>query len=234
LNKIQSMYRSKFEIERKLKQLKFAYSELKKFENRVFVNNGIDPETGCNPLELRLGTFLIYARSIFQYAWKEVNESKDISKKKKYNDYISKKEVIKFFKDLRDSEIHSFSVSAHVSILGSSPMKSIDPETGVGIGEPFSLEVEALEDINSKEIKNKSDKVKITHNLMKRIEVTSELIKKFEDEGNAYLAEAAKNGEDLYESQDLNGESNVFTLAEAYLSEIEKFVDFGKKENLIT
>jgi hypothetical protein len=70
------MYKSKFEVERKLRQVNFALAELKKFKNRVFINNGIDKDFDCSPMEIRLITFIILSRSIFQYVHKEAQGDK--------------------------------------------------------------------------------------------------------------------------------------------------------------
>src|SRR5690349_13812966 len=102
------MYRSQYEVQRKLKQVKFALHELNKFRNRVFVKNGIDDDSECFPMEVRLISFIILARSIFQYAHKEAQKEK--AKAAKYDSYINRHPIVRFFKELRDNEIHSFSI----------------------------------------------------------------------------------------------------------------------------
>jgi len=161
------MYKSRFEIERKLKQVTYLYAELNRFKNRVFVNNGLDPETDCYPLEIKLGTFLIYCRSIFQYAIKEVKESSDSNKKMNCFEFIDNNGIIGFFKDLRDNEIHSLAVSTGGSIILESRISSFDEDSVPVFGEKVSLHVEGLEDLINPSVQNYG--VVVEHKITSRI-----------------------------------------------------------------
>lgn len=224
------MYRSKFEIERKLKQIKYNFKDLMKFRNRVFVNNGIDQETGCYPLEIKLGTFLIYCRSIFQYDLKEVRI--DPEKKRKYDEFIGAKRIINHFKDLRDSEIHSFSISTHQNISFNTPIINFDKDAGIAEGEKVSLLVEDLEDLDLKS--ENEPEAKIRYTITKRLELTTDLIEQFNNESRIDLLKAIDEGRPLFESQEFDGITDLFVLCEKYLDSIERFIEFAENENLIT
>lgn len=232
--KAQSMYkyRSKFEIERKLQQIEYIFNELKRFQNRVFVRNGLDQVTGCYPLEIKLGSFLIYCRSTFQYALKEINESGDLGGKRKYDDYIEQNRILSYFKNLRDSEIHSLAITLQTTITGSSPIRLFNKETGIAVGEKVELNPESLENFNSQ--KDINSEAKVEYRIAKRLQVTPELIKRFESEGKLEFVEAAKNGVALFETQEFNGTSDLFILCRTYLESIKSFVQHGIKEGLIT
>ena len=223
------MYKSKNEIEKKLKQVKYVYKEISKFKNRIFVKNGLDEETGSYPLLTHIGSFLAHARSILQYAQKEAKESGHQSK---YDDYVSKNRIIKFFKMIRDSEIHEYTIGSHMTIAGESPIVSYDSEAHTAIGKEVKFNVEPLSDLNSP--KHKNQEVEITLTLGKKINIDSAFIQNLEAGGNKSLAEAAKNGEELYEEQECEGEKNIFKLCENYIIEIELFINFGITNGFIT
>lgn len=69
------MYRCRSEIEKKLKQVRFVFGKISKFKGRIFVENGIDEETGSYPLLTEISSFLARAHSILQYAQKEAKET---------------------------------------------------------------------------------------------------------------------------------------------------------------
>ncbi len=223
------MYTSKNEIEKKLKQVKYVYKEISKFKNRIFVKSGLDEETGSYPLLTQISSFLAHARSILQYAQKEAKESGHQSK---YDNYVGKNRIIKFFKIIRDSDIHEYTISSHMTITGESPIVSYDPETYTAIGKEVKFYVEPLSDLNSAKHKNKEVEIMIT--LGKRIKIENSFIQKLEDEGKKDLAGAARNGKELFEEQECDGEKDIFKLCEKYIRELELFINFGTTNGFIT
>jgi hypothetical protein len=205
------MYKSKFEIQRKLKQVNFALKELMKYRNKVFVNNGKDLETGCYPFEIRLGTFLIFARSIFQYAHKEAVSSGDSVKRNAYEQHINANKIFKYFKDLRDDEVHSLAVSFHVTISFSSPIH-FDKQPNV--------------------IESKASNIK--YEIAKRLEFDNELVEEFERNGQTDMADALRNGKPVFETKEFEGQSDIFDLAQDYYDGIVSFVEQGISTGLIS
>lgn len=223
------MYKSKSEIEKKLKQVKYIYKGISKFKNRIFVKNGLNEETGSYPLLTSIGSFLAQARSILQYAQKEAMGSVNQSK---YDNYMSQNKIIKFFKGIRDSEIHEYTIGSHTIINADSSIISYDHETHTAIGKVVKLHVEPLSDLNSPKDENREVEIVVT--LLKRVEVNNTFIQKLESEGEEDLEEAARNGKELYEEQECDGEKDVFKLCERYIKELEIFINFGIANGFIT
>ena len=223
------MYKSKSEIRKKLRQVKYVYKEISKFKNRIFVKHGLDEETGAYPLLTNISSFLAHTRSILQYAQKESMESGHQSE---YDNYVSKNRIIKFFKMIRDSDIHEYTIGLHVIVTGESPIVSYDSETNTAIGKELRIYVEPLSDLNSP--KNKNTEVEITTYLGKRIKIDNAFIKKLEAEGKKDLAEAARDGKELYEEQECDGEKDIVKLCEKYIKELELFINFGITNGFIT
>jgi len=223
------MYKSKSEIERKLRQVKYLYKEISKFKNRIFVKNGLDEETASYPLLTHISSFLTHARSILQYAQKEAKESGNQSK---YVNYVSQNKIIKFFKTIRDSDIHEYTIGSHMTITAESPIVSYNSKTHTAIGKKFELYVEPLSDLDSSKHKNKE--VEITITLAKKVKIDNAFIQKLEVEGKKDLAEAARNGKELYEEQECEGEKDIFKLSEKYVKELELFINFGITNGFIT
>ena len=223
------MYRSRAEVERKLRQAKYIHREIEKFRGRVFVRGGVDDDTGAYPLLTHIGSFLAHARSVFQYAHKEAAESGKLSL---YDDFVRKSEVIKFFKKIRDSDIHEYSIGTHMTISGDSPIVSYDPQTGTAVGRELRMYVEPLSDLDNP--KERNEDVEVTITLGQRLVVDDSLIGKLESEGKTDLAEAAKKGEELFEEQECNGETDIFRLCQAYIEETETFIEFGTRSGFIT
>ena len=223
------MYKSKNEIDKKLRQVKFIYNEIRKFKNRVFEKDGLDETTRSYPLLTHLGSFLAHSRSVLQYAQKEAKES---GKQFFYDDYVGQNTIFKFFKKIRDSEIHEYTINTHMEIIGESPIISYNPETRIGIGKEFTLHVESLEDLNSP--KQINDDVKVTISLSKKIEVDETLIRIFETDGESKLAERARSGKDIFKIQRCEEECDIFRLCENYIDELEIFVEYGIENGFIT
>ena len=225
------MYRSKNEILKKLNQVKFALLELKKFQNRYFVYNGLDKATGCYPIEVRLVSFLILGRSIFQYAYKEAEE--DPVKLKKFEAYVEGDTIIDYFKCLRNLEIHSLTISVRGTISAYSPIEHFDPTTGIGLGKPIELMVESLAEIDTPKNETSED-VKIEYQIIGRLEKTTDTIKRLQKEEKFDLIEALTKGKEAIEIIEIDGVFNLFDLCQKYFEEIEAFVDFAAKEEMIT
>jgi len=223
------MYKSKNEIGKKLKQVRYVSKEIDKFRGRVFVKGGLDEETGSYPLLTNVGSFLAHARSIFQYAQKEAKET---GCQCKYDNYVSQKEIIKFFKGIRDSEIHEYSIGSHMTITGEGPIVSYDRKTHTAIGKKFHIYVESLSDLNTPKETNKDVAIQLT--LLKRIEATSSLINDLNAKGETDLAQAASEGKELFEELECNGEKDLFKLCDKYIDEIEQFIKYGIASGFIT
>ena len=223
------MYKSLSEIERKLKQARYAYSRVCKFKGRYFVNDGLDEESGAYPLLLYLSAFIAQSRSVFQYAHKEAKRARLLLR---YDSFIAASPIIKFFKAIRDSDIHEYAPSAHCCLEADSPLGPVDPQTGVATGKQVSLYVEPLSDLDCPKDTNHDFRITVT--LGRRLNPTPSLIHDLEAEGKHDLVKAARNGNELYETQECEGESDLFKLCEAYISETMRFVEFGKHEGFIT
>ena len=89
------MYNSKREIDQKLSQVKYALVQFTRYEGRIFVNGGRDPNTGSFPLINVLSSFITQARSVFQYAYKEAKERGLLAS---YNDFVNNNPIIGCFK----------------------------------------------------------------------------------------------------------------------------------------
>lgn len=227
------MYRSRIEIERKLKQIHYIHNELKAFQDRVFVNFGLDPVTGCNPIEIKVASFLLSCRSIFQYALKEINKSDDPLAKSKYDLFINQNEIIGFFLRLRDDEIHSVAVYMYGAINFESPIRKTNKETGAAIWETAAmLNFEPLDDLYQK--KNSDPEGMLEYQMAKRHEATPQLIRRLENEGKYDLAEEARSGKVIFERLEFNRNSDLFVLCHDYLESIKAFIKYCIKEGLIT
>ena len=212
------MYKSKFEIQKKFLQVKFLYRELQKFENKVFVNNGLDKLTGCYPFEVRLITFIIFTRSIFQYARKEASQNPD--QLKANEKFIKNKKIIGFFKNLRDNEIHSLSLSTHTTITLESKLNLSN-----------ELDRPELSKISKSE---NTDKGKINHCISMRMQISSQSIQQLQIEGNKNLLDSFKNGIPLFETVKFEGDSDMFSLCKNYYACVESFIEYGISKGFIS
>ena len=98
-----AMYKSKRHIESKLAQAKFVLNEMRKYRGKLFVNNGIDVETGAYPLQVNIGSFLVHARCVLLDARKE---SQARNMQHIYGAAVNKRPIIGVFAKLRDADIH--------------------------------------------------------------------------------------------------------------------------------
>ena len=223
------MYKSKNEIDKKLKQVKYIRKEIEKFRGRVFVKEGLDEETGSYPLLTNVGSFLAHARSIFQYAQKEAKEA---GCHEKYDNYVSQREIIKFFKGIRDREIHEYVITSCKTISADSSIVSYDPVSRTAIGKEVKVYVEKLSDLNTPKETNRDVEIQLM--LTKRIEVTNSLINDFVAKGETELARAASEGEELFEELECDGEKDLFKLCDNYIDEIKRFIEYGIANGFIS
>ena len=223
------MYKSRKQIEKKIAQSEFLYKQIKKFQNRIFVNGGIDKETGARPLLTYLSSFLSSTRSILQYSCKEAKETNQLEK---YQKYVNERPIFKFFKDIRDSDIHEYTIGSIVNI---SSVVNIDPSSSDSKSfktDWVSFNVEELSDIDSPKVNN--DHLNITTTLSIKIEITDGLIKQFEKDGKRDLVEAANKGEEIYKEMEFEKERDLFILCERYMAELKDFVAIGISKGFIS
>ena len=108
-----------------MKQVSFLYHKLLKFQNKSFVMNGLDEETNCYPIVVYFNSFIIFARSIFQYALKQ---SKECNKQRDYDSFIADNPIVKLFTNLRNDEIHSLTIQSASAIYAHSPIELCFPD----------------------------------------------------------------------------------------------------------
>lgn len=196
------MYRSKSEVEKKLRQSKAIYKKLLNYKGKVFVRNGLDEESRTYPFLTDIGSFLSHSRSIFQYSHKEAKLRGKLSD---YNAFLSKMPVISLFKELRDTEIHDSTLGKHTLIGLKGRLIRNNEE---------SKSQEVTRDIAEEK------QAKVTVSLSKKVEISPQLVQKLEKEGKKDLLAAIDKGEHLYEEVTLNGESDIFKLLEMYIDAI--------------
>lgn len=217
----------KSEIEKKLKQVKFCYKQLCKFKDRIFASGGLDEETGSYPMRNHLSSFLASSRSVLQYA---LEAAKEHGKKPIYDQYIGRRNIFKFFKVLRNFDIHEFMITVHTTIKGDMQMV-FNKDRTVAKSKPALLYIEPLSDLDSP--KGKNEDFEIVYSLSKKIKIDQKIIQRLEKEGKKKLADAAKGGEDLYEELEWNGITDMFELCEIYIKEVEDFITYGETEGFI-
>lgn len=88
------MYKSTRQIEKRLEQVKYTQSLIRRFQGVMLVNNGIDSVTGARPLIVHLSALLAEGRSVIQYAWKEAKETGRLSV---YDGFVKKSEIFKLY-----------------------------------------------------------------------------------------------------------------------------------------
>lgn len=206
------MYKSKNQIIKKLAQAKYTLKEMQKFKGKVFVNNGVDQETGAYPLQVKISSFLAHTRSVLQYAYKEAKERDMVTV---YDSAVNKRPIIKTFKDLRDTDIHEKVIGTHTVISCSSPLLRAETPKKEGMG-------------------SKAKEANIIHHLSKPLVVTNEIIEKLRNEGQTNLADAAEAGESLYEAVEFDGETDLFVLCEKYISSLDAFVSELVENEIVT
>ena len=195
------MYKSKASIFDKLQEVKVAHKRIIARQDWIVLE-----KEGRYPADLDFNSFVTSARSIFQYALKEIEEAKKISnssykqKLKLYEDYVSNIPIIKFFGNLRDEEIHVGPSTHHVTVVFGP--KGSDP--------------------------------KVKYQIMRRCENGPKLVRRLRLAGKHDLIEGMKKGGIIYNAVGCNGEDDLFKLCQNYIEEIEKFIDFGIQNGFIT
>ena len=209
------MYKSKSVIERKLKQVRFSYKRLMKRQGKVYVEGGLDSETGCYPADVDLGCFMALGRSIFQYAFKEIKEfdkaNPGTPKQPLYDSHVSKTPIIGFFATLRNEDIHAGPSAHSVTITLHSPIskeKAADAE--------------------------EQRPTKVEYNILKISDPSPELHAELTAAGEHKLLKQSQEGNPIYEVQVCEGEKELFKLCEKYMKEIETFVQYGISKAFIT
>lgn len=223
------MYRCKNQVDKKMKQVNFINNGIQKYRGRIFVNDGIDLETGADPLLTHISSFLAHAGSIIQYAYKE---AKEVGKLNEYESYIRNIKIFRMFKDVRDSDIHEYSIASHAVMSATATFDTSKKNNGTMVSEPFSMIVEDLKDLNNPN-KQKGD-VNIVYNLRRKITITIELIQQVKDEGLHDMLEDICKGKEIFDEQELNGNSDIHNLCYIYIEELYKFFEFGQKQGFIT
>jgi len=206
------MYRSKAQIEKKLSQAKYILKEMQKFRDKIFVNNGVDPETGVHPLQVKISSFLALTRSVLQYAYKEAKEKKQITE---YEKIVNKHPIIKIFKGLRDIDIHENIIGIYTTIY----LKSKIPK---------------METHKNEKTESKTEKAKIIYQITRPLTITNELIAELRKKGQTELADAAQKGKPLYVPVEFEGETDLFVLCEKYISNLEELVSELIKKGIVT
>lgn len=197
------MYHSKKQAEKKLAQAKYVLGQIQKYRGKVFVNNGIDSETGAHPLQVHVASFLAHTRSIVQYAHKECKERGTLAV---YNATVGNYPIIGVFRDLRNTDIHEMVIGTHTVISCELRL--------------FKTEAEA-----QKYSEEKPSNASITNHLSRPISVTAELIEQLRSNGNEKLADAAEAGESLYETVEHEGEKDLHILCEQYIDSLSQFIN---------
>lgn len=222
------MYKSKREIGKKLKQVKYVQNLIRRFEGRVLAHNGRDPETGAHPLIAHLSSFVAHARSVIQYAYKEAKESGHLAE---YERFVESSEIFRLFKSVRNSDIHEYTIGARTLILTTAYMSPAEtPHTLVSA--PIEMNVETLSDLDKPP--KEQPHVEVVYTLCRRVETTDSLIEELEQKGQVKLAQATRSGRELYEELELEGTKNLHDLCDLYVAELERFVVYGQDKGFIT
>ena len=198
---MKSMYRSRQQFEKKIVQAKYVLKVMQKYRGKVFVNNGVDQETGAHPLQVNISSFLAHTRSALQYAYKECKERNETSV---YDATLKEYPLIAVFRDLRNTDIHDRVIGTHTII---------------------SAEVQMYKegDERLKESEKNPVQAKITSHLSRPLDITDELIEQLRLDGREDMLEAIESGNPLYEAVEHKGEQDLYILCEQYLSDIETF-----------
>jgi hypothetical protein len=206
------MYCCKEDVLRKLVEVRHLHSTLDRYRGKVFVRNGLDDKTGIYPVGMALSAFIVHARTIFQYAYKQADET---GRTRAYEGFVTSRPIIQSFRDMRDTEIHERVLDTRTEIAAESRLLRPD---------------EAPWDTSSEEPRE----AKVTITLTRRLNIDQKLIGTLEEQGHHELAAAARNGKSLYEELVVNGKRDVFQLCDDYLDAIEEFVELGIREGFIS
>lgn len=219
------MYKSKKEIEKKLEQVKYNQSLIRRYQGQVLANNGRDPSTGAHTLMVHISALISQGRSIVQYAYKEAEETGHLAD---FEQFATKSDVFKLFKRLRDCDIHEYPIGVqtiiHATVYFDPTAHSQDP---VSLSE--KPDVEALT-FPGKPTPN----TKVVHSLLEKVRTTEPLLEELERSGQVELVQAARSGNDLYAQVELDGNKDLHELCDLYVTELENFIAYGQAKGFIS
>jgi hypothetical protein len=216
-------YKCRKLVEIKLNQARYVYfKKIKPYQGKIIVYGGLDREYNCHPLDIFLACFFTQSRSIFQYILKEIKErvsqNREVSLQRRYDTYIQEKPILKMFRDLRNSEIHVASGGHSVTISLTSKLTISKNDT----------------ERNTENKPKKIDESNITYEMTKMFFPDSEFYERVKQENKNDIIDAIESGSPLYEKIEFEGEKDLFTLCEMYLTEIGKFFDYCIAEKIIS
>jgi hypothetical protein len=206
------MYRSKEQIEKKLAQAKYVFNQIQRYRGKIFVNNGIDDETGASPLQVHVSSFLAHTRSVLQYAYKECKVRENLSA---YEAAVSDYPIIKVFRDLRNIDIHEMVIGTHTVVS-------------------FKCRIFKTEDEATRYSDENSSEPNVVNHISIPIIVTTELIDQLRSDGKDDLADAATEGKSLYQSIEFNGEKDLHVLCKGYIDSISLLVNNLSQQGAIS
>lgn len=220
------MYKSKRQIEKRLEQVKYTQSLMRRYQGGMLSNNGIDPITGTRPLIVHLSALLTEGRSVIQYAWKEAKEAGRLTA---YDEFVNKSEVFKLFRRLRNRDIHEYTVSMQTTAYAS---VSFALESSPHAIEPSVLDGETLPGPSM--CTRARTEAKVVHTILERVETSAALVEELERNGQVELLQAAKSGEELYVKIAFEGNEDLHDICDLYVTELETFVAYGQANGFIS
>jgi hypothetical protein len=219
------MYKSKKMIEKKLEQVKYSQNLIRRYQGQVLAGNGRDPSTGAHPLMVHTSALISQGRSIIQYAHREAEETGHLAD---YEPFVSKSDIFKLFKRLRDCDIHEYPIGVHTTIHA-----TIYFDRTAHSQDPMSLSekpnVEALT-LAPKPTPN----TEVVHSLLEKVKTTEPLLEELERSGQVEIVQAARSGTDLYAQVELDGNKDLHELCDLYVAELISFIAYGQAKGFIS
>jgi hypothetical protein len=206
------MYRSKEQIEKKLAQAKYVFNQIQRYRGKIFVNNGIDDETGASPLQVHVSSFLAHTRSVLQYAYKECEVRENLSA---YEAAVSDYPIIKVFRDLRNIDIHEMVIGTHTVVS-------------------FKCRIFKTGDEATRYSDENSSEPNVVNHISIPIIVTTELVDQLRSDGKDDLPDAATEGKSIYQSIEFNGEKDLHVLCKGYIDSISLLVNNLSQQGAIS
>lgn len=195
----------------------------------------MDVATGADILETHMSSFVAQARSIFQYALKEIDtqeHDKKVKKQRIYHDFVSKSDIIKMFRDLRNSEIHESAIRSSTTVYLSSPINI--PNSGLNNDTENTSDSNPDAQNNTTKEQDNTDKKSVHRKLLKKTEVTGQIISDLTLSGQNEILETKGIGDFIYEVQEIDGEDDLFNLCQLYVEAIENFIELGETNGFIS
>lgn len=219
------MYKSKKMIEKKLEQVKYSQNLIRRYQGQVLAGNGREPSTGAHPLMVHISALISQGRSIVQYAHKEAEETGHLAD---YEPFVSKSDIFKLFKRLRDCDIHEYPIGVqttiHTTIYFDRTAHSQDP---VSLSEKPNVEALTLPP-------KPTPNTKVVHSLLEKVETTEPFLEELERSGQVELVQAARSGNDLYAQVEFDGNKDLHELCDLYVTELESFIAYGQAKGFIS